>query len=426
MKEIYKPTRLEIYINEEKKTAEEVREEKGCRTAINLALFDLETYEPVGNLKANGEVICQQWAADKGFFWNGTEPLQFGWTDMKSADNFFSCVRLIENGEPVKPLDYPAEMGGSRERTGFGEFWDGRVLLLADTENKMTPEELQELGLALKLKTFLMMDGGYSTQGASPYEIVEGGRPAYSLLCVWDEETGSTLPIVEPDYKWAYSPGKRSTAKYLILHHAAGNGTAEAIHRYHLGKGWAGIAYHYYVRKDGTIYRGRPEDWKGGHTTGYSNDIGICFEGDFQKEAFPAVQATAGKRLIEDILSRYPALRVVGHKEKGNTSCPGKNFSIPGIYPKTDAPSKPEKPANDKGGKTVTITLPQLQQGDENESVRSLQQLLNAKGYDCGDADGVFGTKTDKAFRAFQKDAFTDKKEWDGICGVKGWTTLLT
>lgn len=112
-----------------------------------------------------------------------------------------------------------------------------------------------------------------------------------------------------------------------MLHHAAGDGTAEAIHKLHLRNGWAGIAYHYYVRKDGSIYRGRPENMRGGHTTGHNHHtIGICFEGDFSAETMSSAQLEAGQKLVADIRKRYPGIAVKRHSEYNSTACPGKNF----------------------------------------------------------------------------------------------------
>lgn len=137
------------------------------------------------------------------------------------------------------------------------------------------------------------------------------------------------MQIIEPDWAWSGPLTKRSGTEYLILHHAAGNGSVEAIHRMHLARGWVGIGYHYYVRKDGSIYRGRPEDSVGGHTVGYNyRSIGVCFEGNFENETMSAVQLNAGRWLIADILSRYPSLKVVGHRELDATACPGKNFPL--------------------------------------------------------------------------------------------------
>jgi hypothetical protein len=49
--------------------------------------------------------------------------------------------------------------------------------------------------------------------------------------------------------------------------------SAEQIHGWHLGNGWAGIGYHYVIRKDGTIERGRPEWAIGSHAYGFESCV---------------------------------------------------------------------------------------------------------------------------------------------------------
>lgn len=136
------------------------------------------------------------------------------------------------------------------------------------------------------------------------------------------------MTITEADYNWAYTLTPRSVTTHLILHHAGASGaTAQAIHEYHLSKGWAGIAYHYYVRKSGEIVRGRPENTRGGHTTDWNYcSIGICFEGNFEAETMPDVQVKAGQKLVADVVSRYPSIVIGRHCQFGQTVCPGKNF----------------------------------------------------------------------------------------------------
>lgn len=62
-----------------------------------------------------------------------------------------------------------------------------------------------------------------------------------------------------------------------------------------------------------------------------------------------------------------------------------------------------------------------VKKGSKGTEVQQLQTMLNALGYDCGTADGIFGTKTDVAVRAFQQ------KEGlliDGIVGKQTWMLL--
>lgn len=142
------------------------------------------------------------------------------------------------------------------------------------------------------------------------------------------------MEIVETAWNWAYALTGRPTTKRIILHHAAAkNATVTQIHAGHLSNGWSGIGYHYYVRKDGTIYRGRPEDKKGSHAGGANNNdsIGICFEGNFEEEQMSDVQTEAGAELVADILSRYGELEILGHRDVNATACPGKNFRMDDI-----------------------------------------------------------------------------------------------
>ena len=52
------------------------------------------------------------------------------------------------------------------------------------------------------------------------------------------------------------------------------------------------------------------------------------------------------------------------------------------------------------GSKT---SLPTLKKGSRGESVVALQTYLNLVGFDCGKADGIFGTKTENAVKEFKK-----------------------
>lgn len=76
------------------------------------------------------------------------------------------------------------------------------------------------------------------------------------------------------------------------------------------------------------------------------------------------------------------------------------------------------------GGKTVNITLNQLQKGDTGKQVMTLQRLLQGFGFDIGKdgVDGDFGNNTMKALKAFQKG---NGLTVDGICGTNSWTKLL-
>lgn len=136
----------------------------------------------------------------------------------------------------------------------------------------------------------------------------------------------TALKIVEHDWTWKHGLTPRALTDGIVLHHAAGDGAPEAVHAAHLANGWAGIGYHYYVRKDGTVHRGRPEWAAGAHVENQNSHLlGICFEGNFEREKMGAAQLAAGRLLLADVLTRYP-VPITLHRAWGATACPGKNF----------------------------------------------------------------------------------------------------
>ena len=134
------------------------------------------------------------------------------------------------------------------------------------------------------------------------------------------------MKIIETNFSFK-SCVKRNSTKYIILHHRAGNGDVQSIHTQHLSQGWSGIGYHFYVQKDGSIYRGRPEKYTGAHTTNFNScSIGICFEGNFDNENMNKKQLAAGQELIAELKKKYPDAEIKKHKDFNATGCPGNNF----------------------------------------------------------------------------------------------------
>lgn len=130
------------------------------------------------------------------------------------------------------------------------------------------------------------------------------------------------------------SLSERSYTDMIVIHHTGSpdmDASAEQIHSWHLGNGWSGIGYHYVIRKDGTIERGRHEWAIGSHAYGEnSHTIGIHLSGDFE-QAYPTEdQIESCAKLLADICDRYGISidrdHIVGHGELMATSCPGINL----------------------------------------------------------------------------------------------------
>ena len=135
------------------------------------------------------------------------------------------------------------------------------------------------------------------------------------------------MEIIETNLQFKDMSTRKSTER-IILHHAdAKNCSAEDIHRWHLNNGWSGAGYHFLVRKDGKVYRLRPEDKVGAHAYGSNNNsLGICFEGNYMEEDMPEAQKEAGKELVAYLKNKYNITTVQAHRDVCATSCPGDKF----------------------------------------------------------------------------------------------------
>lgn len=136
------------------------------------------------------------------------------------------------------------------------------------------------------------------------------------------------MQIIETNLPTNGSFSRRNKTDEIILHHAeASSASVEEVNRWHLERGWTGIGYHFYIRKDGKVYRGRPEWAVGAHAQGHnSRAIGICCEGSYMKETMPEAQLDALKALIRTEMSKYPGAKLLRHKDVNSTDCPGTNF----------------------------------------------------------------------------------------------------
>ena len=138
------------------------------------------------------------------------------------------------------------------------------------------------------------------------------------------------MNIVEEKYNWRGQLQKRCRTDYIVIHNAdAPMCSAQDVHRWHLGNGWAGIGYHFFVRKNGQIYRGRPLETVGAHTQGFNSvSVGICFEGKYHSvdKHMPDAQFTAGRELLMYLRQIYQQAAIKGHRDLMATDCPGRYF----------------------------------------------------------------------------------------------------
>ena len=138
----------------------------------------------------------------------------------------------------------------------------------------------------------------------------------------------------------------RKTTDMIVLHHTGGadiDASAEEIDQWHKNNGWAGIGYHYVIRKDGTIEKGRPDWTVGAHAYGENwHTIGIHLSGDFSVAEPTEAQIESTAMLLANLCADYGLPidedHIVGHRDLMSTDCPGDNLygEIPTIIGKAN------------------------------------------------------------------------------------------
>lgn len=128
--------------------------------------------------------------------------------------------------------------------------------------------------------------------------------------------------------------------KEIIIHHTASSRdktTVEDINNWHKAKWpelqsslgyWVG--YHYVIIGNGQIIQTRKDYEISTHCPPNEGRIGIALTGNFDIEQPSSFQLTALQVLLEKLKTAHQISdnRIFGHREKGNTSCPGKNLML--------------------------------------------------------------------------------------------------
>ena len=121
------------------------------------------------------------------------------------------------------------------------------------------------------------------------------------------------------------------TITLLIIHCSAvkpnQTSSARQIDEWHKKRGWKCIGYHYVIRRDGSIEKGRPEEQVGAHCLNHNqHSIGICYEGGLDINGKPADTRTPEKKAtlrarLEELHRSYSRAFIMGHNTFANKAC---------------------------------------------------------------------------------------------------------
>lgn len=100
----------------------------------------------------------------------------------------------------------------------------------------------------------------------------------------------------------------------------------DTIEKWHRQRGFAGIGYHYVIRRSGVVENGRPIQTAGAHAKGHNaHSIGICLAGGVRHDKvtgkliaeanYTEAQWSELRALVERLMRSYPGAKVVGHRD---------------------------------------------------------------------------------------------------------------
>lgn len=227
---------------------------------------------------------------------------------------------------------------------------------------------------------------------------------------------------------------KRPVTKVFIHCSASDNpdhDNVATMDAWHKARGWSGVGYQLFGRKDGRGEIGRSMEKTPAAQKGHNRgSIAICLHG-LAKDKFTKAQTNWLIDICCQINEAYGGeVTFHGHCEVANKTCPVIDYkSILHLNPQGKLGIHPtELPV-----RMVGLADPDLAHQDETQShftlrlgvrgadVRRLQARLKALGYHLGDLDGHFGALTNAAVLAFQSDNFLME---DGIVGNATYEAL--
>lgn len=113
--------------------------------------------------------------------------------------------------------------------------------------------------------------------------------------------------------------------KYIVIHCADTFADmdigAKEINEWHKQRRWSEIGYHYVIRRNGDVEKGRSENKPGAHVAGYNTgSIGVCLVGGKARDGenpcnFTRAQWRALESLIMQLSIEYPQAEIVGHTD---------------------------------------------------------------------------------------------------------------
>ena len=118
----------------------------------------------------------------------------------------------------------------------------------------------------------------------------------------------------------------RTNTRHIVVHCSATKPSANIgvveIRRWHVEDNhWSDCGYHYVIRRNGRMEKGRAEDLAGAHVQGHNHDtVAVCLVGGVDDGGDPHQNYTDDQyatllKLLVTLKKRYPTASVMGHRD---------------------------------------------------------------------------------------------------------------
>lgn len=179
--------RIQVYINNPRKSLASIKKATGADYIINGTLYDMRTGEVNCHLKVDGKVYANPPYTVRGYAWDVGSDISMLNLPTGTKRNYIACTPLIVDGKKLDKLIYDPGQGGSRGRSVIGI--KGTRLALYCTKDGTwavrTPEKLRDDLYAAGWDSAVMLDGGGSSQCNFAGQTVTSIRKVQHLILVY-------------------------------------------------------------------------------------------------------------------------------------------------------------------------------------------------------------------------------------------------
>lgn len=197
---------------------------------------------------------------------------------------------------------------------------------------------------------------------------------------------------------------------YITIYESGSDGSIEEIDSIDKSKNKAMFSGHFYVRKNGIIYKGREINEIGEFSTLNTNNIGVCIEGKFDTDFLGEIQLNSINKLVRFLKENYSIVKLMYLTELDNNIMeePSPGALFPYIEPiRAFYNKKLEKYDTHVknmiyyryGFREFNYTNPCMQGND----IFYLQGLLREIGYDI-ECNGIYDKFTYNIIEAIKKE----------------------